>query len=71
MTDFELCVRMARIAVAEPMRSPEYIFRPGYNDAALLGREFLRLAEKAGELRTPQQQQEWEDQETREGRFIS
>jgi hypothetical protein len=36
MTDFEHCVRMARLAVAEPRRSPEYIFRPGYNDAALL-----------------------------------
>jgi hypothetical protein len=50
MTDFDRCVAMARIAVAEPTRSPEYIFRPGYNDAALMGREFLRLAEKAGEL---------------------
>lgn len=53
LTDFELCVRMARFAVAEPRRSPEYIFRPGYNDAAMMGREFLRLAEKAGELPPP------------------
>lgn len=51
MDDFERCLAIARLAVAEPTRSPEYIFRPGSNDAAVMGREFLRLAEENDRLK--------------------
>ena len=50
--EFQKAIELAHKAADNPDMDPQFVFRPGWREAAILGKQFLRLVRKdiIGEL---------------------